>query len=396
VVQPHRSRPLLCSALLAATICMAAPPAPLSPIAQLGKALFFDKSLSSSGRLACASCHDPGNAYGPPPGVSPIMFGGRALNQAGLRSVPSLRYLQDRPHFTRHEYLASGDEPEDVGPGGGFMWDGRADALAAQALIPLLDAREMANRDVHELATRLRASGEAGQFRLLYGPRALRDDRQAAARAAKAITHFELDDASFHPYDSRYDAYLRGTRSLSAQELRGLALFESADKGNCAECHPDAPGPQGAPPAFSDYRFVALGVPRNPELPANRDADFYDLGLCGPLRRDLVQESSEYCGLFKTPTLRNVALREHFFHNARFTTLEQVLEFYVQRDLAPERWYPTQAGRAELYDDLPPADRANVDRTDPPFDRRAGEPPALNAAEIADLIAFLRTLTDRS
>jgi cytochrome c peroxidase len=324
------------------------------------------------------------------------MFGGRALNQAGLRSVPSLRYLQDRPHFTRHEYHASGDEPEDVGPGGGFMWDGRADALAAQALIPLLDAREMANRDVHELATRLRASGEAGQFRLLYGPRALRDDRQAAARAAKAITHFELDDASFHPYDSRYDAYLRGTRSLSAQELRGLALFESADKGNCAECHPDAPGPQGAPPAFSDYRFVALGVPRNPELPANRDADFYDLGLCGPLRRDLVQESSEYCGLFKTPTLRNVALREHFFHNARFTTLEQVLEFYVQRDLAPERWYPTQAGRAELYDDLPPADRANVDRTDPPFDRRAGEPPALNAAEIADLIAFLRTLTDRS
>jgi cytochrome c peroxidase len=276
------------------------------------------------------------------------------------------------------------------------MWDGRADDLAAQALIPLLDAREMANRDVHELAMRLRASAEAAQFRRLYGPAALQDDARAAARAGKAITRFELDDASFHPYDSRYDRYLRGTQSLSAQELRGLALFESAQKGNCADCHPNAPGPQGAPPAFSDYRFVALGVPRNPALPANRDADFYDLGLCGPLRGELVKESTEYCGLFKTPTLRNVALRSYFFHNARFTTLEQVLQFYVQRDLAPQRWYPTQAGRVELYDDLPPAHRANVDRADPPFDRRPGEPPALDAQEMADLIAFLRTLTDRS
>ena len=377
----------------------ASPPAvraALSPIAQLGKALFFDKSLSSSGRLACASCHDPQSAYGPPPGAGPVVFGGRTMHRAGLRSVPSLRYLQDRPHFTRHEYLASGDDPEDVGPGGGFMWDGRADALSAQALIPLLDPREMANRDVHELATRLRASAEAGQFRVLYGSQALQDDARAAARAGQAITRFELDDASFHPHDSRYDGYLRGTHSLSAQELRGLALFESAEKGNCAECHPDAPGPQGAPPAFSDYRFVALGVPRNPALPANRNTHFYDLGLCGPLRSELLKESTQYCGLFKTPTLRNVARRAYFFHNGRFTTLEQVLQFYVQRDLTPERWYPTQAGRVELYDDLPPADRVNVDRADPPFDRRPGEPPALSAQEMADLIAFLRTLSDRS
>jgi cytochrome c peroxidase len=405
VVRAHCLRPLHGIGLLVmmGLTCVATsaqpPPnarAPLSPIAQLGKALFFDKSLSSSGQLACASCHDPQYAYGPPPGAGPVMFGGRSMHRAGLRSVPSLRYLQNRPHFTRHEYLASSDDPEDVGPGGGFMWDGRADDLAAQALIPLLDAREMANRDVHELATRLRASAEAAQFRRLYGPAALHDDARAAARASKAITRFELDDASFHPYDSRYDRYLRGTQSLSAQELRGLALFESAQKGNCADCHPNAPGPQGAPPAFSDYRFVALGVPRNPALPANRDADFYDLGLCGPLRGELVKESTEYCGLFKTPTLRNVALRSYFFHNARFTTLEQVLQFYVQRDLAPERWYPTQAGRVELYDDLPPAHRANVDRADPPFDRGPGEPPALDAQEMADLIAFLRTLTDRS
>jgi cytochrome c peroxidase len=275
------------------------------------------------------------------------------------------------------------------------MWDGRADDLATQALIPLLDGREMANRDVHDLAARLRASPEANEFRRLYGSEALQDDRQAAARAAEALAHFELDDRSFHPYDSRYDEYLRGGASLSEQELRGLALYNAADKGNCAECHPDTPGPQGAPPSFSDHRFVALGVPRNPLLAVNGAADFYDLGLCGPLRGDLVQESIEYCGLFRTPTLRNVARRSYFFHNGRFTTLTEVIQFYVERDSAPAHWYPTRAGRVDQYDDLPAAYRSNVDRTDPPFDREPDEPPALNAQEIADLVAFLSTLNDR-
>ena len=324
------------------------------------------------------------------------MYGGVALDRPGLRAVPTLRYLQDRPRFTRHLYIDTGAEAEDVGPGGGFFWDGRVDDLSVQSLQPLLDEREMANRDVHEVARRLRASPEAADFAAVFGQAALRDDGTATIDIGRALARFELEDPSFHPYDSRYDQYLRGRQQLSDQELRGLQLFNAPAKGNCAECHPDQPAPGGAAPALSDYRFVALGVPRNPLIPANSDPQFYDLGLCGPLRADLRRESAEYCGLFKTPTLRNVARRAHFFHNGRFTTLQQVVQFYVERDLQPERWYPLHEGRPELYDDLPPGYRVNIDAFDPPLDRHQGEPAALNEQEIQDLVAFLQTLNDRN
>src|SRR6185436_15728012 len=94
----------------------------------------------------------------------------------------------------------------------------------------------------------------------------------------------------------------------------------------------------GAFPAFTDHGHIAVGVPRNRELPANRDAGFHDLGLCGPERRDLV-DRPEHCGAFRTPTLRNVALRQAFFHNGVLHTLDEVMLFYVTRDLDPKRWY---------------------------------------------------------
>jgi len=61
-------------------------------------------------------------------------------------------------------------------------------------------------------------------------------------------------------------------------------------------------------------------------------------------------------GLFKTPTLRNVATRGVFFHNGRFHTLKEALRFYVQRDTDPERWYPVSgSGSVDKFDDLPPS-----------------------------------------
>jgi cytochrome c peroxidase len=71
-----------------------------------------------------------------------------------------------------------------------------------------------------------------------------------------------------------------------------------------------------------------------------------------------------------------------------------VIEFYVERDLKPERWYAKDAkGHVQLYDDLPEQYRKNID-TEPPFGRKAGDKPALSNAEIDDLLAFLKTLTD--
>ena len=76
---------------------------------------------------------------------------------------------------------------------------------------------------------------------------------------------------------------------------------------------------------FTDFSYEALGVPRNTDIPANREPAYRDLGVCGPLRSDhRSHESSRFCGMFKTPTLRNVAQRKVFFHNGVMHSLEQV------------------------------------------------------------------------
>ena len=81
-------------------------------------------------------------------------------------------------------------------------------------------------------------------------------------------------------------------------------------------------------------------------------------------------------------------------HNGVFHTLKQVMDFYVERDTDPSKWYPRNPdGTVDKYDDLPAAYHDNVN-VDPPFDRKPGDKPALDAAEIDDVIAFLGALTD--
>jgi cytochrome c peroxidase len=89
-----------------------------------------------------------------------------------------------------------------------------------------------------------------------------------------------------------------------------------------------------------------------------------------------------------------VTTRRTFLHNGVFHSLEQVLAFYAERDARPGKWYPRNADRSiRKFDDLPPQYHANVNR-EPPFNRGPGDKPALSRAEIADVIAFLKTLTD--
>ena len=135
-----------------------------------------------------------------------------------------------------------------------------------------------------------------------------------------------------------------------------------------------------------------MGAPRNPRLAANQDPSHFDVGLCG---RDDLKDKRELCGFFRSPTLRNVALRDTFFHNGVFTSLRQVIEFYNERDLYPEKYYSKNPdGSVHRYDDLPEGTPENIDH-DPPLDRKPGSPRALSAADIDDLITFLKTLTDK-
>jgi cytochrome c peroxidase len=316
-----------------------------------------------------------------------VQLAGRDGASPGTRAAPSLRYLQTLPPFSEHFFDNDGDDSVDAGPTGGHMWDGRADAAHEQARLPLLSPAEMANGSPGEVVARLRRGPHAAQLRAIFGERVFDDGERAFDGALLALEVFQQAPRDIYPYTSRYDEVLRGRATLTPQETRGLALFNDPDKGNCASCHRSERTADGAFPLFTDFGHIALAVPRNRALAANSDATAFDLGLCGPLRTDL-GERADYCGLFRTPTLRNVALRRSFFHNGVFHSLEDVLRFYARRDTHPAEFYPHGA-----FDDLPAQYHANVN-TDPPFGGQPGDTPALDDAEIADVIAFLRTLTD--
>jgi cytochrome c peroxidase len=317
------------------------------------------------------------------------------MRDAGTRSVPSLRYTLARTPIWGKEYQSNPIErmtETDSVPMGGLGWDGRFNTPAQQAGFPLLAPNEMANASVAEVVARLSKSPYEEQFRKVFGQDIFSHPEAAFAALTAALERFEFDDPSFHPYDSKYDLYLDGKVALSNQERRGLKLFSDPDGGNCTSCHIAQSGANGSHPLFTDFSFEALGVPRNPEIPANADAAYYDLGLCGPVRTDQ-HENQAYCGLFKTPSLRNVATRGAFFHNGRFHDLADALRFYVERDTSPRRWYP-HAGGAQHFDDLPVALQNNVDRIDAPLTRHEGDAAVWSEADIADVVAFLKTLTD--
>ncbi len=359
-------------------------------ITALGQALFFDPALSGSGRMACASCHDPALSFTAPNALA-VQLGGRDLRRPGVRVVPSLMYAQQTPPFSEHYYESEdeGDESVDQGPTGGRAWDGRVDRVRDQAALPLLDANEMANPNRAAVVLKVSRDVHAGAVRRLYGHAIFADTARAFAAITEALDFYQQTPAVFSPFTSKYDAVLRGTASLSDQEARGLALFNDPDTGNCSQCHRSAVTADGHPPLFTDFGYVALGVPRNPAIPANADPGYYDLGLCGPLRHDLADRAA-FCGMFKAPTLRNVALRRSFYHNGFFHSLREAVAFYATRDSDPARWYPRATGGAvRKFDDLPAAYHDNVSM-EKPF----GPKPVLSDSDVDDLVAFLQTLTD--
>ena len=379
--------------------------------------MFFDKSLSASGNMACSTCHDPAHAFGPPNDLA-VQLGGPRGVSPGLRAVPSIRYKEFTPGYA--DLLDNPDGFSAPAPGGGLTWDGRADSLAEQAKAPLLSPFEMANASPAEVVARLRASpASSSAFVQAFGAAALGDVEVAFGDVLRALQSFQLEDPAFHPYNSKYDLYLykKPGGQFTPAEERGLKVFRDPKTGNCTGCHlADASLDDGAPPQFTDDSFEAIGVPRNAHIPANRDRRTWDLGVCGPLRDDHAH-FPEYCGLFKTPTLRNVATRRAFFHNGVIHTLEQAIRFYNTRDTRPELWYPTVGGRAKAkpdpdfptwglvttqyvggrvqkFDDLPVAHRKNLDTQLPLDGRAARAQPPMTEQQIGDLLCFLGMLTD--
>ncbi|MEJ0002423.1 MAG: cytochrome c peroxidase [Pararobbsia sp.] len=378
-------------AIVAPSAASSAGPA-MSAAARVGQQMFYDRRLSGSGKLACASCHSPDFAFGPPNGLA-VQLGGVDGATPGVRAVPSLRYKQFTPPFA--DLLDNPDGVSAPGPGGGFGWDGRADTLAAQAEIPLTSSYEMANPSHAAIVAAVRSGPYAAMFTQAFGGDAFDNVDKAFGDVLSALERYQREDPAFHPYTSKFDLYRTNRGNyMTAQEVHGLEVFNDDKKANCVACHLSGNAQGGSLGPFTDFSFEAVVPPRNPDIPANADPAYVDMGLCqATATGHSPAKTPQYCGMFKTPTLRNVALRQVFFHNGAFRTLREVVEFYNKRDTNPELYYPQKDGKVDVYDDLPAQYRANVDMT-VPVEHTRGAAPSMSEQDIDDVVAFLGTLTD--
>lgn len=282
----------------------------------LGKKMFFDRKLSGDNSQSCASCHNPSNAF-----TDDTQFSDGIDGVFGTRNSMPLFNLawnfSDR-----------------------FAWDGKELGLERQAFEPVRNPIEM-HSNWTEVANRLQ---QDTQYPTLF-LQAFGTSTIDSTLVTKAIAQFERTLISGN---SKFDQYLQGNATLTAQELNGLDIFLREDKGDCFHCH----GSENNP-LWTDNDFHNNGL----------DATFTDLGL-GAITGDPNDN-----GKFRSPSLRNLAFTAPYMHDGRFATLEEVIDHYSEGIQISPTIDPL----------IKKADQGGVQ---------------LSAQDKADLIAFLLTLTD--
>jgi cytochrome c peroxidase len=276
---------------------------------ELGRMLFFDPRLSGSNWISCASCHNPGLAWSD--GL-PTMIGHDM--KSGARKTPTILNIA----FNKQ-----------------LMWDGRFRTLEQQALGPITAEAEM-NQHLSDLVGELhRVPAYREAFKKAYPGEMI-----SAQTIGKALATYERTIVS---NDAPFDRWIKGHKdAISPAARRGFALFEG--KAKCSACHHGF--------NFLDDGFHNVGVK---PLPGIEDKGRYTQR---PVRVNL--------GAFKTPTLRNIALRGPYMHNGIYKTLEEVVEHYNRG--------------GDVKDNL-----------DPNMNPRGL---GLSRSEVADVVEFLKTLTE--
>lgn len=321
--------------------------------AAIGKQIFLDTSLSRPAGQGCVSCHQPAHAFADSGPVSRGAVAGRI----GRRNSPSLMYAALIPGFAYDEFFTE-DGQEIYAWEGGLFHDGRARDLFDQVRQPFFDSDEMNLVDDADLASRLRTASYAGEFRDWVGTTRWNNDDQLTYHAYRALVEF-LKEPLFRPFDARIDDYLAGDKNaLNEIEKRGLDVFRGA--GKCADCH-FLVSASWEQPLLSDFGYDNLGVP-------SRGAK--DLGLGGRTG------DKDHLGMFRAPSLRNVALTAPYMHNGSIATLREVMEFYNKRDVEPKRWGVTDYPATVNHDDLGKLE--------------------LSDRQVSDLVALMNAFTDRT
>lgn len=382
-------RRIICGAALV-TSALAALPARATEAAdwaELGRKIFFDPGLSQPAGTSCASCHEPARAFSGVNGSTVGVPRGSRPGHLARRTSPSLLYLRYVPQF---RFFQEGDDPA-LQPFGGLFWDGRVDSVRELVRQPLTNPDEMNNRDDAEVAAHLAQASYAPEFIRAFGP-ILTDPRATVGAIGRAVEAYLLAP-DMAPFSSRFDEFVRGRAELTADERWGLRLFKDPAKGNCASCHTVAEETRDPTASlFTDYGYDAVAAPRNERVQAaGKTAPVRpDLGLCERTAIETPSSDAAYCINFRTPSLRNVAVRASFMHNGAFQSLRDVVAFYASRDTDPRRWYRSGV----RFDSVPRKFRGQVNVSLAPYGRREGEPPALTDPEIDAIVAFLQTLTD--
>jgi cytochrome c peroxidase len=362
---------------------------PLTAREKVGQSMFLDATLSNPPGTSCASCHDPDTAFAGNNGSDSGVARGSRPGHFGRRNAPSVLYMKYVPPF---HFALEDDDDVTESPFGGLTWSGRADTVAEFVRLPLFDADEMNGAGEEAIARKLRASPYAADLAREF-PGALETPASAMKAFGEALQAF-LTSETMSPFTSKFDDFLRGKVQLSPLEMKGLAAFENRARGACNHCHqvyPHSNRPESS--LFTTYAYDAVGAPRNRAIAANADPKRYDLGLCERRHKEADATNAsdpKWCGSFRIPSLRNVAVRQRFMHNGVFSKLRDVVAFYATRSTNPDLWYPHGA----KFDDMPDLYRRNVNTLSFPYNRREGDPPAMDDADIDAIVAFLQTLTD--
>lgn len=243
----------------------------------LGRKLFFDPLLSADNTQACASCHNPANAF-----TDSNRFSEGIDGFIGTRN--------SMPLFN----LAWNYEDR-------FFWDGREYGLENQAFEPITNTIEM-HSTWPEVAYKLSQDPDYPQlFDAAFGSNSI-----DSILISNAIAQFERTLISS---SSKFDAYLLGSGSLTTQEIEGYNIFMDESKGDCFHCH----GSENNP-LWTDNKFHNNGL----------DSNITDLGLGG------ISGDPSDDGKFKSPSLRNLIFTAPYMHDGRFSTIDEVINHYSE------------------------------------------------------------------
>ena len=253
----------------------------------LGKQLFFDKQLSRSGTISCASCHQPARYFADGKTKADNFVHGGSL----LRNTPTLYYASLQSHqFYDHRAVTLEDQADDV------MKSGSEFNFTSASI-----ARKMQANEKYDAL-----------FRQVFNIQ----DTISSYEVRNAIAAFVR---SLNPFSSQFDEYMKGDKgALTPEQIRGFNLFMG--KAKCGTCHFMPLFNGNIPPWYAKSESEVIGVPSR-AIWENAETDS-DSG------RYRINQIKELMFAFKTPTVRNSAETSPYMHNGVYRTLEEVVRFY--------------------------------------------------------------------